>query len=108
MFQNLPMPAVQEVCDSSSGVNPCIVMKSDSVLYHQVSPFSDLFTKVKELLRGTWYNTRDELIHAIVLSVWNTNENGCTDGVQRLPNIWQKISEGGQLYLRYMNVDPCE
>ena len=36
MFQNLPLPAAQEVRDSSSGVIPCIVMKNNGVLYHQV------------------------------------------------------------------------
>ena len=35
MFQNLPLPAMQEVRESSSGVTPCI--KNDGVLYHQVS-----------------------------------------------------------------------
>ena len=36
---HFPLPAVQEVCDGSS-VTPCIVMKNDGVLYHQVSSFS--------------------------------------------------------------------
>ena len=41
MFQNLPLPVVQEVHDSSSsGVTPCIFMKNDGVLYHQVLFFS--------------------------------------------------------------------
>ena len=35
MFQNIPLPVAQEVRDSS-GVTPCIVMKNDGVLYHQV------------------------------------------------------------------------
>ena len=39
MFQNLPLPVAQEVRDSSS-VTPCIAMKNDGVLYHQVSSFS--------------------------------------------------------------------
>ena len=39
MFQNLALPAAQEVRDSSS-VTPCIVMKNDGVLYHQVLAFS--------------------------------------------------------------------
>ena len=30
MFQNLPLPAAQEVRDSSSGVTRCIVMKNDT------------------------------------------------------------------------------
>ena len=38
MFQNLPLPVVQEVRDSSSGVTPCIVMKNNGVMYHQVPP----------------------------------------------------------------------
>ena len=38
MFQNLPLPEVQEVHDSSSGVMTlCIVMKNDGLLYHQIS-----------------------------------------------------------------------
>ena len=40
MFQNLPLSAGQEVRDNSSGVIPCIVVKNDGVLYHQVSLFS--------------------------------------------------------------------
>ena len=54
MFQNLPLPAAQEVPDSSSGVTPSVVMKNDGVLYHQVMSFSpdhDFFAKVKEPLQ---------------------------------------------------------
>ena len=51
----------------------------------------DLFTKVKEPLRGTRYNTRDELTRAIVWSIWNINKDGRADGVRCLPNIWQKV-----------------
>ena len=40
MLQYLPLPAAQEVRDSSSVVAPCIVMKNGGVLYHQVSSFS--------------------------------------------------------------------
>ena len=47
MFQNLPLPEVQKVRDSSSGVTPCIVMENGGVLYHQVSSFSpECWTKV--------------------------------------------------------------
>ena len=38
MFQNISLPAAQEVRDSS-GVTLCIVIKNDGVLYHQVSSF---------------------------------------------------------------------
>ena len=40
IFQNIPLPAAQDVRDSSSGITPCIVMKNDGVLNHQVSSFS--------------------------------------------------------------------
>ena len=56
----------------------------------------DIFSKVKEPVRGTRYNTRDELIRAIGRSIQNINKDGHADGVRRLPNIWQKaINKGG-------------
>ncbi|KAJ4438021.1 hypothetical protein ANN_13960 [Periplaneta americana] len=58
---------------------------------HDMNPCDyDLFTKVKEPLRGTRYNTRDELIRAIGRSIRNINKDGRADGVRCLPNIWQK------------------
>ncbi|KAJ4434378.1 hypothetical protein ANN_22938 [Periplaneta americana] len=54
----------------------------------------DLFTKVKEPLRGTRYNIRDELIRALGRSIRNINKDGRADGVRRLPNIWQKVCIG--------------
>ena len=51
MFQNLPLPAAQKFRgSSSSGVTPCIVMKNDGVLYHQVSSFSPEFSFEKNNL----------------------------------------------------------
>ena len=41
----------------------------------------DLFAKMKEPLRGTRYNTRDELIRTIGRSIRNINKDGCADGV---------------------------
>ncbi|KAJ4447407.1 hypothetical protein ANN_09414 [Periplaneta americana] len=41
----------------------------------------DLFAKVKEPLRGTRYNTRDQLIHAKWRSIRNINKDGRADGV---------------------------
>ncbi|KAJ4432043.1 hypothetical protein ANN_20657 [Periplaneta americana] len=55
----------------------------------------DLFAKVKEPLRGTRCNTRDELICAIEQSIRNINKHGRADDVRRLPNIWKKQ---GQCY----------
>ena len=51
----------------------------------------DLFAKVKEPLRVTRYNTRDELICAIGQTIRNINKDGCADGIRCLPNIWQKV-----------------
>ena len=50
-----------------------------------------IFPKVKEPLRRTRYNTRDELIRAIGRSIRNINKDGRADGVRRLPNISQKV-----------------
>ena len=42
-----PIANGASVYDNSSGVSPCIVMKNDGVLYHQMSMFSlELWTKV--------------------------------------------------------------
>ena len=50
----------------------------------------DLFAKVKEPLRWTWYSTRDELIRAIRQSKRNINKDERADGVRRLPDILTK------------------
>ena len=50
-----------------------------------------LMAKVKEPLRGTRYNTRNELIRAIGQSVRNINKDGSVDDIRSLPNIWQKV-----------------
>ena len=60
----------------------------------------DLFAKVKELLRGTRYNTRDDPICAIGWSIRNINKDGRTDGVRYLPNIWQKVINKGATILK--------
>ena len=51
----------------------------------------DLLAKVKEPLRGTWDNTRDEFIRVIGRSIRRINKDGTADVVLRLPNIWQKV-----------------
>ena len=64
-----------------------------------MSPYDyDFFTKVKEPLLGTRYNTRDELIRAIGRSIRNINKDGCADGVRHLPNIWKKIKVHKMLF----------
>ena len=76
---------------------------------HPMSPCNyNLFTKVKEPLRGTQYNTRDELIRVIGWWIRNIKKDGCANGIQCHPNIWQKvINKGGEeLYWKYINVVP--
>ena len=69
----------------------------------------DLFAKVEEPLRETRYNTRDERIRAVWLSIPNINKNGRADGVRRLPNIWQKmINKGGIMLNAHKCRTPCE
>ena len=86
MFQNLSLPATQEVRDSRSGVTPPIVMMNDAVLYHQVSSFSPESMRLRSLqsertTARTRYNTRDELIRAIGRSIRNINKDARADGV---------------------------
>ena len=50
----------------------------------------DLFAKVIEPVRGSRYNTRAELIHALGRSIRNIKKGGHADGVENLPNIWEK------------------
>ena len=58
-----------------------------------------LFAKVKEPLRGTWYNTRDELIRAIGQAIRNINKDGRAHDL-RLPNIWQMVLNKGATILK--------
>ena len=62
----------------------------------------DFFARLKEPLRGTRYNTRDERIRALGRSMRNINNDGRADGVRRLPNIWQEVinKEGGGDYIK--------
>ena len=83
MFQNLPLPAAQDVRDGSSGVTPCIVMKNDGVLYHQVSSFSpERWTKkvlqeravAGSVYRLSWrYSSGAVLPHQCHTSQWTSS-----------------------------------
>ena len=55
----------------------------------------------KEPLRGTRYNTRDELIRAIGRSIRNSNKYRRADGVRRLRNIWQKEINRARISMHY-------
>ena len=62
MFPNLPLPAAQEVRDSSNAVTPCIVMQND-VLYLQVSSFSPESMRLRSLRLSEWTAVRDPVQH---------------------------------------------
>jgi transposase len=65
-----------------------------------MSPRDYLFSTMKEPLRGTRYNTREEgtryntreeFIRVVRRSLLDINRSGRADGVRRLPQIWQKV-----------------
>jgi hypothetical protein len=60
----------------------------------------DLFAKMKDPLRGTRYNIREEIIRAVGRSLLDINRNGHADGVRRLPQIWQKMVCMGVIILQ--------
>jgi hypothetical protein len=54
-----------------------------------MSPYDyDLFVKMKEPLRGTHYNTGEEITRAVRRSLLDINRSGHADGARRLPQIW--------------------
>jgi transposase len=54
-----------------------------------------LFSKMKAPLLGTRYNTREEIMRAVVRSLLDISRSGSTDDVRRLPRIWQKVVHMG-------------
>ena len=60
----------------------------------------DLLAKMKEPLRGSRYNTRDERIRAIERSLGNINKGRCAYDVWSLPNLWQKEINKGATILK--------
>ena len=98
MFQNLQLPAAQEVCDSSSGVTPCIVMKNDGILYHEVLSFSpERWTKValQELaLVGSVYRLlwRYNVVQYYPISVIRHNEHHLHSKLCRARFLWTRVT----------------
>ena len=60
--QYFPLPAAQEVRDSS-GVTPCIVMDNDGVLYHQVSSFAPESMRLRSLRQSERTAPRNPVQH---------------------------------------------
>ena len=60
----------------------------------------DLFTKMKEPLRGIRYNTREAIIRAVGRSLLDINRSGLADGVRSLPQIWLKVVHKGEIILK--------
>ena len=56
------LPAVQEVHDSG-GVTPCIIMKNDGVLYHEVSSSSHESMRLRSLRQNESTTARDPVQH---------------------------------------------
>ncbi|PSN36375.1 hypothetical protein C0J52_23866 [Blattella germanica] len=92
-------------CHTAAAVRDLLRRWQWEILEHppyspDVSPCDyDLFSKVKEPLRGNRYNTREAIIHAVGRSIWTINRNGRADGVRRLPNIWQKVINNAGDYI---------
>jgi transposase len=63
-----------------------------------------LSAKMKEPLRETHYNTRQKIIHAVGQSLMDINKHECTDSVQCLTQIWQKVVHMGANYTERMCV----
>ena len=66
----------------------------------------DLFAKVKEPLRGTRHNIRDELIRTIGWSIRNINKMDALMVYDAFQTFEKGDSKGGRLYRRYINVVP--
>ena len=65
-----------------------------------MSPWDyDLFAEVKEPLRGTRYNTRDEFIRVIGRSIRNINKDGRADGVSTSSKHLEKGDKLGGDYI---------
>ena len=62
MFQNLPLPAAQEVRDSSSAT-PYIVMKNDGIVYHQMASCSSESMRLRSLRQSERTTARDPVQH---------------------------------------------
>ena len=100
MFQNLPLPAGQEVHDSISSVTLCIVMKNDGVLYHEVSLFSpERWMKVvlqEHAVEGSlggraWCSIIPSMSYATMNITFTAHCVGCTfldEENRMLPYIW--------------------
>ena len=52
----------RDLCNSS-GVTPCIIMKNDGVLYHQVSSFSPETMQLRSLRQSERTTARDPVQH---------------------------------------------
>ncbi|KAJ4444105.1 hypothetical protein ANN_05894 [Periplaneta americana] len=94
-------PRPKKVRPTQSAVKEMFIVAYDIdgvILHHAVPPRQtenvDYWNiHLKEPLRGTRYNVRDELIRALGRSIRNINKDGRADGVRRLPNIWQKLAK---------------
>ena len=59
------LSAAEEVRNSSSGVTPCIFMKNDGVLYHQVSSFFPETMRLRSFRQSERTTARDPVQNKI-------------------------------------------
>jgi hypothetical protein len=65
----------------------------------------DLFAKMETPPREIRYNSREEIFHALALSLLDINRSECLDSVRRLPQIWPKVVRMGGDYIERINFD---
>ena len=51
----------------------------------------DLFSKMKEPLRGIRFRTAPEILQAVDRSIRTINTTGAAKGILRLPHRWQRV-----------------
>jgi hypothetical protein len=110
MFQYLPLWAVKDILDSVSSMSPRIlplaigdIGTSAILTQYESRRLWSLHQNERITARDT-FNTREEIIHAVRWSLLDINRSGCTDGVWRLPQIWQKVVHMGSNYTEGMCV----
>ena len=112
MLRNLPLPAVQEVSDSS-GVAPCIVMKNDEVLFYQMMSCPPESMQLWSLPQTRRTTARDLIQHkrwtcpcyrAVNTEPQQRQMHWCC--IMPLKHLTKTDKYGGGLYWRYINVVP--
>ena len=97
MFQNLPLPAAQEVRDSS-GVTPCTVMKNVGVLYHQwmiqISSNVEYRHRHQSVLpKGRSFTANAETMLSVLLGINRCGSFLLLSALYSLFSIWKDLKK---------------